>query len=164
MGWNYKMTIKRNYFFWTLNSFSLRWRTGSILRVTLCRTAKADMKKLYYFFFPSYFYSIGEPNESSECHWAAAPHWQTDVYVPDKWAARAGLKAPRGSKMGRSSWQTTQERCLSEAPWDKWASRNLIKFNNRKCKILLLGKNNPMHQYSFEDWLWKIRYYPIQIL
>lgn len=135
MGWNYKMTIKRNYFFWTPNSFSLGWRTGSIHVVLHYVSPSAGQPKLTWkssttFFFPSYFYSVGEPNESSGCHWA--PHWQTDEYVPDKWAAGAGLKAPRGSTMGRSSWQATQEHCLSEACWDKWASRNLIKFNNRK--------------------------------
>ena len=30
---------------------------------------------------------------------------------------------------------------------EKWADRNLMKFNNEKCKVLLLGRNNPMHQY-----------------
>lgn len=29
----------------------------------------------------------------------------------------------------------------------KWASRNLIKFNKGRCKVLYLGKNNSRHQY-----------------
>lgn len=29
---------------------------------------------------------------------------------------------------------------------EKWASRNLRKFNKEKCKVLHLGRNNPQHQ------------------
>lgn len=29
---------------------------------------------------------------------------------------------------------------------EKWADRNLIKFN--KCSVLHLGRNNPMHEYG----------------
>ena len=30
---------------------------------------------------------------------------------------------------------------------EKWADRNFVKFNKEKCKVLHLGRNNPMHQY-----------------
>ncbi|GAB0188701.1 follistatin-related protein 5 [Grus japonensis] len=30
---------------------------------------------------------------------------------------------------------------------EKWTSRNLMKLNKEKCKVLHLGKSNPMHQY-----------------
>jgi len=29
-----------------------------------------------------------------------------------------------------------------------WAQRNLINFNKGKCRVLNLGRNNPMHQYT----------------
>ncbi|KFV88344.1 hypothetical protein N308_15618, partial [Struthio camelus australis] len=30
---------------------------------------------------------------------------------------------------------------------ERWVERNLLKFNKGKCKVLHLGRNNPMHQY-----------------
>ncbi|KFV75636.1 hypothetical protein N308_00148, partial [Struthio camelus australis] len=30
---------------------------------------------------------------------------------------------------------------------ERWVERNLLKFNTGKCKVLPLGRNNPMHQY-----------------
>ncbi|KAK4816545.1 hypothetical protein QYF61_017746 [Mycteria americana] len=31
---------------------------------------------------------------------------------------------------------------------EKWADRNLIKFNKGKCEVLHLRKNNPLYQYG----------------
>jgi len=31
---------------------------------------------------------------------------------------------------------------------ENWAQRNLKKFNKGKCRVLHLGRNNPIHQYS----------------
>ena len=28
---------------------------------------------------------------------------------------------------------------------EEWANRNLVKFDKGKCKVLHLGRNNPMH-------------------
>ena len=37
---------------------------------------------------------------------------------------------------------------------EKWADRNLMKFNKGKCHVPHLGRNNPMHQYTLgTDWL-----------
>ncbi|KFV80490.1 hypothetical protein N308_07763, partial [Struthio camelus australis] len=30
---------------------------------------------------------------------------------------------------------------------ERWVERNLMKFNKGKCKVLHLGRNNPLHQY-----------------
>jgi len=30
---------------------------------------------------------------------------------------------------------------------EKWANRNLMKFNNERCEVLHLGRNNARHQY-----------------
>ncbi|KAK4828615.1 hypothetical protein QYF61_000067 [Mycteria americana] len=37
---------------------------------------------------------------------------------------------------------------------EEWAEKNLLKFNKEKCRVLHLGRNNPMHRYMLgTDWL-----------
>lgn len=38
---------------------------------------------------------------------------------------------------------------------EKCADRNLIKFNKDKCKVLKLGRNNPMHQEKLWEAAWQ---------
>ena len=33
----------------------------------------------------------------------------------------------------------------------KWSEKWLLKFNGSKCKVLHLGKNNPMYKYTIND-------------
>jgi len=33
---------------------------------------------------------------------------------------------------------------------ESWAERNLMRFSKDNCKVLHLGRNNPMHQYRLE--------------
>jgi len=42
----------------------------------------------------------------------------------------------------------TPEGCAAiQGDLESWAERNLMKFSKGKCKVLHLGRNNPMHQY-----------------
>ncbi|PKU39371.1 rna-directed dna polymerase from mobile element jockey-like [Limosa lapponica baueri] len=34
-----------------------------------------------------------------------------------------------------------------------WVERNLMKFNKGKCRVLRLGRNKPMYQYSLGVYL-----------
>ena len=38
---------------------------------------------------------------------------------------------------------------------ESWAERNLTKVSQGKCRVLHLGRNNPMHQYRLGRTCWR---------
>ncbi|PKU38776.1 hypothetical protein llap_10919 [Limosa lapponica baueri] len=55
----------------------------------------------------------------------------------------------------KSSWRPVTDKPEGHAAvqkdldgLEKWTNRNVMNFNKEKCKILHLGKNSPVHQYT----------------
>ena len=57
-----------------------------------------------------------------------------------------GQSAPSASLQIIQNWEDWLVIQSSLDRLEKWTSRNLMKFNNGKCKVLHVERNNPRHQ------------------
>ncbi|PKU44080.1 rna-directed dna polymerase from mobile element jockey-like [Limosa lapponica baueri] len=71
------------------------------------------------------------------------------IHDQDEGTERAHSTFADGAKLGGVAG--TPEGCAAiQRDLDRlesWVERNLMKFNNGKCTVLQLGRNNPLHQY-----------------
>ena len=74
------------------------------------------------------------------CCWAFVQYTNCRAH-PSKFVDDTELGRVADRPEGHASIQRDLDRL------EKWANRNLMRFNQEKCNVLPLGRNKPRHQY-----------------
>ena len=65
--------------------------------------------------------------------------------------SRSAYSAEVGGVVDTVGGSAAIQRCVDRL--EKWADRSIVRFTKRKCRILHLGRNNPLYQCRLcTDW------------